>query len=332
MSAQEGQDVAQAAEWFALRRSGQMTLQEGLELEVWLESAPAHLAAFRAVADTWALTHAVATDPEVLNFRESARAIRGRPFFAASMLAAVGLLGLALYAGGVVGLWQDWFAPVSDQQFQTAVGETRSVILADGSSAMLDSDTTLLVHETWRRRAVTLSRGQAYFHVAKDAARPFTVSAAGNVVTATGTAFDVRIDRNRFLVLLIEGRLHVQIPENSSEPAEETDLMAGQRLTAWANGERSVTNLSAEGQAGTLSWRTGHLTFIQAPLSAVAEELNRYSRKKIEVSAELANTPVDGVFRTGDIDGFVKLLLKGRMARVEKATDTTITLTRLKKP
>ena len=53
-------------------------------------------------------------------------------------------------------------------------------------------------------------RGQALFHVAKDSHRRFVVYAAGNSVTATGTKFDVRVDPDRFNVILLEGRVHVQ--------------------------------------------------------------------------------------------------------------------------
>jgi transmembrane sensor len=38
---------------------------------------------------------------------------------------------------------------------------------------------------------VTLERGRAVFHVAKDKARPFLVSSNGTVVRAVGTVFGV---------------------------------------------------------------------------------------------------------------------------------------------
>src|SRR4029077_11678877 len=108
--------------------------------------------------------------------------------------------------------------------------------LADGSTAMLDSDTTLIVHETWRERDIHLARGQTLFHVAKDPERPFVVSVADNTITATGTTFDVRVDAGRLTVLLVEGRLHVDLPETGSQPAEQTDMAAGWQLTASTGG------------------------------------------------------------------------------------------------
>jgi len=230
------------------------------------------------------------------------------------------------FAGDFLGVWRDAFSPVLHQHVQTALGQTYTVRLVDGSTVTLDSDTSLDVEVSWRQRNVSLTRGQALFHVAKEAERPFVVTAAGNAVTATGTAFDIRIDENRFMVLLTEGHLHVQTPATDSEPAEQTDLNAGHQLISWVGGERRVSRLDAPSQARVLSWTTGTLSFVHTPLAQVADELNRYSAKKVAIAPELAATPIDGVFRTGDVDGFVRLLEKGRLARVQKDTNLTITL------
>jgi len=327
-------DVDVAAEWLARRRSGQMSLQEVLELDVWLESDPDHLAAYRSVTRAWSVAHSVSADPEILAMRETAvehLAIRRRLVMVGSTAALAALLAVALYAAGLTGVWRDWVSPVSDQHIQTAIGQTIPVSLADGSTVMLDSDTTLLVHETWRRRDVTVKRGQAYFHVAKDPARPFSVSAANSSVTATGTQFDVRVDPDRLTVLLVEGTLHVDISASASQPAQETDMVAGWQLTASMGGERALVRLNAKKQARALGWQTGRLAFVRQSVSVVATELNRYSVKKIVVERELASIPIDGVFRAGDIDGFVRLLVKGHLARVLNNTDAAITLSSLKK-
>jgi transmembrane sensor len=315
-----------AAEWFALRRSGRMTLQELFELEVWLETDPSHLAAYKAIANSWALTRAVASDPEILQLREEAEGRAGARVLkvAGSTAAVLALLALIIYAGGDV--WRDAFSPVLHQHVQTALGETHAVTLLDGSKVTLDSDTSLDLAVSWRQRAVSLNRGQAFFRVAKDVERPFVVTAAGNAVTATGTAFDIRIDKDRFMVLLTEGHLHVQIPATESEPAEQSDLIAGHQLISWAGGERSVSRLNAQNQARVLSWTSGTLSFVRTPLGRVTDELNRYSKKKVAIAPELASTPIDGVFRTGDVEGFVRLLVKGKLARVQNDTNLTITL------
>lgn len=323
-----------AAQWFALRRSGQMSAQELFELELWLENQPANLAAYKSVARSWALTQAVASDPEILAIRETVGGrmpIRGRIVFAGKIVAAAAVLGLALYAAGIVNDWRDMFSPVTDQHYETATGQTSIVTLPDGSTATLDTGTVMNVHETWRKREIALERGQAFFHVAKDASRPFTVSAYGNAVTATGTAFDVRVDNGRFIVLLTEGRLHVDLPQTPYQPAEQTDMIAGWKLIAPEKGDRNLQRLTPDEQTRAMSWTSGRLAFVAQPLSVIADEMNRYSVKKVVLAPGLAQVPVDGVFRSGDIDGFVRILVRDRLVRVQKNTDTAIVLASRKK-
>jgi len=326
-------DVELAADWFAKRRSGQLTLQELREMEVWLTSDPAHHEAFRSVTRAWSVVESVASDPQILALREAAvgrLSLRRVLRVAGSMVVIGGAIGVALYATGIMEWWKDWVSPVSNQQFQTAVGQTVTVTLADGSTATLDSDTTMVVHETWRRRDIALKHGQAFFHVAKDTNRPFTVAAFNTSVTATGTAFDVRVYPDRLTVLLTEGKLDVEYRGSESMPSEQTDMVAGWQLNVRSDGARALVPVSPESQIQALDWQTGKLAFVGQPLSAVAAELNRYTQKKIVVAADLAALQIDGVFRTGDIDGFVKLLVRSRLARVLDDTDAAITLTAAK--
>ena len=55
--------------------------------------------------------------------------------------------------------------------------------------AAINTDTTLDVRFQKTERAVKLDRGEAWFQVAKDRARPFVVAAGGIRVQAVGTAF-----------------------------------------------------------------------------------------------------------------------------------------------
>ena len=106
----------------------------------------------------------------------------------------------------------------------------------------------------------------------------------------------------------------------------QTDMAAGWQLTASPDGERAWARLSPDNQARALGWKIGHLAFVGQPLSVVAAELNRYSSKKVLVGSDVASIPIDGVFRAGDIEGFVRLLVKSRLVRVHSDTDAAITL------
>ena len=92
---------------------------------------------------------------------------------------------------------------------ETAVGEQRTVTLPDGSSVELNTASQVAIRYTARTRAVQLTRGEAHFTVASDRSRPFSVHAAGRVVTAVGTAFTVQLRRDAVEVTVAEGRVRL---------------------------------------------------------------------------------------------------------------------------
>ena len=185
-----------AAEWFALKRSGEMTAGQLLEFQTWLEASLEHQDAWDEAEQSWLMAGLLRQDPEMMLLRAQARrafpTIR-RPFVAAAVAAAliatVGA-GFALTrptpVGQVVGISQQ-------QTFRTGVGQRTTVTLADGSVVTLDTDTVLRTDDGGRERRMYLDRGRAFFKVAKNPSRPFIVAAAGRTVTAA--AADHHISR-----------------------------------------------------------------------------------------------------------------------------------------
>lgn len=100
--------------------------------------------------------------------------------------------------------------------YQTGIGQRSTVTLEDGSSVELNAKTRIRVAFNERRRNVELTEGQALFHVAKNAQRPFVVRAGNRDIVAVGTAFDVRLDATTVRVTLIEGKVKVR-QQSSSE-------------------------------------------------------------------------------------------------------------------
>jgi transmembrane sensor len=312
--------LEEAAEWFALKRSGQMTAHELRELHVWLETEPEKVAAFREIARCWEIAAVVRSDPEILAIREDARQARSARRWmiaAGAMAASLVAVFVATWSLFASDIRARFFTPTQEQAFRTGIGETRNVTLADGSIITLDTDTVLRTHETGRQRLIYLQKGQVFFRVAKDRARPFIVSAAGKTVTALGTVFDVRVDPGKFRVTLVEGKVRVATAPSATQPGQWADMMAGWQLTVSGDDNWSLDPINAKREAKATSWLKGQLTFIGEPLGNVAAEMNRYSRKHIVIDdLKIAQIPIDGVFRTGDVNDFVKLVTAYKLARV----------------
>jgi len=119
----------------------------------------------------------------------------------------------------------------------TAIGETRTVALDDGSRIVLDTSSRMRVSFSASVRDIELLDGQAQFQVARDAHRPFRVRTGTAEIVALGTLFDVARLPSRTTVTLIEGRVRVRTisPEVSSLVEA---LVPGQQLRIGGDGRR----------------------------------------------------------------------------------------------
>lgn len=328
-----------AAAWFARQRSGAMTDEDRARLRGWLEADPAHAAAYADVRRGWGSAGSVRSDPRVLAMRERWEAAENpRRRWPAPQLMAASVAAALVLMGGVAG-WGIWShsAKLGDHTFHTALGEQRTIELADGSVVTLDTNTVLRTRRDGERRLLYLDRGQAFFKVAHDRRHPFVVTAAGRTVTALGTAFDVRVDRDQFKVTLVEGKVRVEavVPARTdADPksvkvatapvVQATEMVAGTQLVAPANEDWRIVrpNIVAE-----TSWTRGRLLFNRQRLADVVEEMNRYSDQKITLAdARLADVPISGSFKPGDVSSFVNAMEDYRMARKGRETHGSVEL------
>ncbi|HEX5775471.1 MAG TPA: FecR domain-containing protein [Caulobacteraceae bacterium] len=314
---------AAASRWFARKRSGEMTPAEAAELDAWLAADPEHRALYDQAEYWWGAANALRGDPEMLKLREEVARTRPpvRRYWAGGAIAAS--LMAAVFGGWQAmdaGLIPTPAAMISGEQtFRTGVGQTATVRLRDGSVVTLDTDTVLRARQTDERRSIRLSRGQAYFKVAKDKARPFTVAAGDKVVTAVGTAFSVRVQKKAVEVTLVEGKVRVEEaarPAVAPKPGQiaPTEMTPGSRLVAVEDKGWVLKPVDTD---KATSWLEGQLIFENRPLGEVAAELNRYSDRKIVIAdASVAGTPITGAFTTGDVEAFVSAVRSYQLATV----------------
>lgn len=321
-----------AAEWFGLRRSGAMTADQAREFEGWLAVDPEHRAAYDNLEYYWQVADAVRDDPEVLALRDTAARSTGRRRWAAFGGAMAATLAIAVFAGsfafqpGAPGYIARSLEP-GQQTFRTAVGQTQTVMLPDGSAVTLDTDTRIRTLIDGHVRRIELEKGRAFFRVAHDRSRPFRVLAAGRTVTALGTVFEVRADPRNFEVTLLEGRVRVDAPSKFplvSKP-QTAELTPGSQLVSTEDKRWSVGEADVKRQT---SWIDGRLAFDNDPLEEVVAEMNRYSDKKIVIrDAAVARAPVLGVFKAGDVDGFVRAVEAYHLANVARDDSAEVELT-----
>lgn len=208
------------------------------------------------------------------------------------------------------------------QRIETELGEIRRVPLDDGSLAAVNTQTTLDVTLTPEVREIELARGEVWFQVAKDRARPFVVEAGAVRVKAVGTAFAVH--RTGIGV-------DVQVTEGTVEVWREGGTGAVRRVSAgmrtFVGKAPGAPRVVAAGDQidRSLSWRTGQLVFEGDTVAEAAAAFNRYNAVKLEITdPALGQQKMIGRFRTNEPDAFARAAAALLDARVESGSDRIV--------
>src|SRR3546814_14725764 len=104
-------------------------------------------------------------------------------------------------------------------------------------------------------RHVELLSGRAFFKVAHNPSRPFTVTAAGKRVRAIGTAFEVSMNGGEVAVVLAEGKVRVEEVEKAGNG---TDMTPGRQLVI-TDRRWTMSNVDVKKETG---WTEGRLIFM----------------------------------------------------------------------
>ncbi|MEY4939698.1 MAG: hypothetical protein RIQ93_1433 [Verrucomicrobiota bacterium] len=209
--------------------------------------------------------------------------------------------------------------------------------LPDGSVVELKTGGDILVNFTPGRRDVRLVRGEAYFAVAKDAARPFVVTAGAVTVRAIGTEFAVSVAPAAVDVLVTEGRVAVErIVADASpvvEPTAPTFLEAGNRtvvpVALVGQTPLEIQPVAAPQIASALAWRVMRVEFTATPLGEIVARLNHQNRAQLALAdPALADLRISGIFWLNDPDGFARLVEASAGLQTKSDRDGRIVLSR----
>ncbi|MEY4938340.1 MAG: hypothetical protein RIQ93_75 [Verrucomicrobiota bacterium] len=326
-----------AADWLARHDRG-LTATEQDDFLQWLAADPRHgdwfalhrsvVADFTALAQ-WRPEHSEEPNPDLLAPPRRPRIWRLAP--------------LALAAAAVVAVAFIWWR-AAPPAAAIASADPERHILEDGSAVEMNRGAVVTTAFTSIARHATLVRGEAYFTVAKDAARPFVVRAGSVDVRAIGTAFSVRLDSTAVEVLVAEGTVAVSSPDIAGMAANAVSgnpstairiptakLIAGQRATVSlvSAAPPSVTTVTPAQIARHLTWQPQLLDFSSAPLAvAVAEFNRRNSVQFVLADAELGALPIVASIRSDNVEGFTKFLAAAPGLYVERRSATMIVVHR----
>lgn len=307
---------ALASEWATRVAEGTLNPSDAAHLEQWLCADTRHRGAFVRAQAGWrmvsriARTQGLAGEPEPTPARPAPRRRFTPPR----------LIGAAIAAGLVAAVTLGLTLGDRPRDYRSGVGEVRSIVLEDGSTATIGSGSALEVAMHADARALRLDAGEAWFDVAHNRARPFVVAAGDIRVRAVGTAFAVCRTANGIDVLVSDGT--VEVRRGDAGPAER--VSAGQTLhipaRATAPAIRATPGLDAVDRQ--LGWRQGLIILDGEPLASAAARFNRYNRVQIAIEdPALAAIRLTGRFKSSEALAFAQAAGKVAHARVVQRED-----------
>lgn len=174
------------------------------------------------------------------------------------------------------GVWQ--FTQTSGpQRIHTAFGETRTVTLPDGSTVLLNGNSTLTFAADWKEvpeREVWLE-GEGFFRVTKKAASTgsrvkFVTHTPNLNISVLGTQFNVNTRRGNTAVTLLEGKVRLENPRN--QQARVLEMKPGDHATLVKGIEKvDVTLAKTEAYA---AWTRRLFLFDNTPLREITTLLS----------------------------------------------------------
>lgn len=306
-----------AAEWFAHLQRDEVSSENWATFLEWLEASPQNQVEFRRVEQLWILLGEVVRNERMAEesrqiLAREAPSVKPRARFHISLALAASLV-LVVFAG----LWAGGLSAI--QEVRTAVGEQKSLTLADGSRVTVNANTSLRIDYRLGRRNITLEQGEALFEVAHDQSHPFTVRTTQALVTAVGTEFAVAQYGNRIHVDVLEGRVLAKA-ENGSRSRSPPVMLAAGEAGQLSDGDTTWTRSQAD-VARIRKWQAKRLEFRQATLEAIVAEFNKNSDVQIVLGDHhVAALRVSGIVRLGHTESLLSALLK--LYPIEAQTDS----------
>lgn len=302
----------EAMDWIQRLSEDGASEEDVLEWLGWYESDEANRTAFDDMQRFWAETRALEGRDSVSLQRQAvarprSRASRGfRAFAFPTALAASLVVTLALLPVSSLAPRRDAIGFVSTDPHAL----TRHSVLPDGSVIDLAARTSVAVNYMEGLRSLVLNGGEAYFTVAPNHSRPFIVRSGEISVRAVGTQFDVRDENDRVIVAITEGTVEVTVgPNRDSNQIDGLRVGAGNEVVFDKRTQRSMVRAVDLGRPAT--WREGRLDYVHAPLSAIIEDLQRYTNINITIrDADAARLTYTGTVFLVAVDEWLRAIPK----------------------
>ena len=303
--------------------TGNCSKDEKLRLEQWLAVSDVNQSWFEQRKLAWklagtskavkameteaalALVHQKISDiAQQQQFLPRQRSITRRVSTWAAGVAAVLVLGLAV----IFMLKKD--KAVDFKTFVMNEKSSEALQLADGSQVYMNVGSQLQYAADFdEKRFVAGFEGEALFDVQSDPDKPFKILLDHLGVEVLGTSFNLRAipGSSTYSLDLIHGKVRLfTFDENPEELLEQLILLAGE--SGVYDTETGRLSRSKTTDNNFMSWKTGVLEFVNAPLPEVIKTLNRVYNINIQLASKHEDLRLTARFEGETADQLIESL------------------------
>ena len=190
---------------------------------------------------------------------------------------------------------------------QQTAQNTDSLLLPDGTRLYLNAHTSVKYprHFKGNSREVFVQQGEVFVDVKHMPEKPFSVHLKNVEIQVLGTSFDVKQTAKGVNVFVQTGRVKA-IYKNSKKSVILTPGQEAQMLLAEA-----TISTRRHRNNNPIAWKTGYLSFDDAPLSEVAKVLEDYYKVHIVLKNEaLADKKLLATFHKESLSEVMDILSK----------------------
>ena len=282
--------MARNTSWHLIEKilSGTATAREQRAFQRWLQEDARHPPIFEELQQAWNRLPQ-RFDPLLAYEKLQGELVptRNRPRRGWRYNGVAAALVLLLVAGGLFYSYRteiiNQLHPVAYCSVSVSPGSRQQVQLTDGTKIYLNAGSQLRYPTRFRpdQRQVFL-KGEGYFEVTPDPARPFLIQSGGLITRVLGTSFNLQAypEDGAHRVTVVSGSVQVSHPTT----AQHTVLQPGEQAVYSAK-EQVLTRVSVPDASVSSAWTDGTLMFDNTPLPEVIMVLNR----KYDVHIQLAN-------------------------------------------
>lgn len=199
--------------------------------------------------------------------------------------------------------------PASDTSVVTTLDSTKNITLPDNSRITMYRNTALVIPNEFDKREVTLVKGEAFFSIEENEAKPFVVRAGFANIRVVGTEFNVVMNDNEVIVGVSEGKVLFY---------SGADSILVEKGTA-ASLRPHTPPQTVSMNSNTWAYATRMLVFKDTPMSDVIGAVEKTYGRRIRVSNDnVKKCKLTATFDDDSVENIVLLIAETLNLKLEQ--------------